>query len=372
MSNSFTNRLYINSDDGQSLDSYYNKQRYELGSSDVRCNPNQQLTLGLVKAVLPSTIGTFSTYPFVNNDFRRECYKLTNLVTHPSFVGADKNIRDSNMTFYLSSTGVATQKVMIIFNPSKTYPAVINGYTVRTTPWTPKNTIIDMLGIMNSTLTPVGVDVVPVFKFQESYLKSGLYRIAITSTGTGDVVVFPYLGTDPTLFRAIGGPVMRLDNADLPQSFYLVGGNSTLPHFANTTPEYVSHQMHNDPDLANVSSMINVVTNYTVDSFSSASNGVNNIIAQIPMEIYNLPTQQQVLGVTASIEVEGELPTTTLNTIEGSIIYQNANLEGGHKGIGVCCLNTFTTQLTDSQGQPLTLNGQNYVLEFEAKSSGSI
>jgi hypothetical protein len=92
MSNSFTNRLYINSDDGQSLDSYYNKQRYELGSSDVRCNPNQQLTLGLVKAVLPSTIGTFSTYPFVNNDFRRECYKLTNLVTNPSFVGADKNI----------------------------------------------------------------------------------------------------------------------------------------------------------------------------------------------------------------------------------------------------------------------------------------
>jgi hypothetical protein len=373
MSNSFTNRLYINSNDGQPLDDYYNKKRYELGTADVRCNPNQQLTLGLVKAVLPSTIGTFSTNPFVNTDFRRECYKLTNIVTRPTFLGFDKNIIDSNMTFYLSSADIADrQRVMIIFNPSKVYPDTINGYTVRTLPWGPKNTMIDMLGVMNSTLTPIGVDTDPVFKFQESYLKVGLYRLAITSTGASDVVIFPYLGTDPTVFRAIGGPIMRLDNANNPQNFYLVGGNSTLPHFANTTPEYVSHQMHNDPDLANVSSMINVLTNYTVDSFSSASNGVNNIIAQIPMEIYNLPTQQQVLGVTASVEVEGELPTTTLNTIEGSIVYQNANLEGGHKGIGVCCLNTFTTQLTDVLGQPLTLNGQNYVLEFEAKSSGSI
>ena len=382
-SNSFTNRLYLNSDDGERLDEVYNKCRFELGSADIRAKPNQQLTLGVVKAVLPSTIGTFSNDPFVNNEFRLENIRKANEAGTGTVAqrGAAPFVTNgSTLTWYLNGSGVTGHH--LVFNPppqkistSNSSPAsyvTVGGrqYIISYIPFSPKNNIVDLLGMMNAAVAKISGQ--EVFYFEPDFLKAGLYRIAFNAA-SGEVI-FPWCGTDPTVARAIGLPIQKDTDWKNPQDYWLYNNTTGVPTAEANNP-YKTQFFLRDPNLASVLSVVNVVTDYTVDSFSSAAQGVNNIISQIPIEVYNLPSQAQNMSqvtVTASGTTTPTYQTGGDNMLEGTIVFQNNNLMGGHKEIGVNNLNTFVMKLTDSKGQPVNLQGQNYIIEFEAKSSGDI
>ena len=369
-SNSFTNRLYINSDDGLPLDAVYNKTKHELGTSDVRAKPNQSLTLGVVKAVIPSSIGTYSHDPFVNNKLRFDNIKNANIkgtgtaaqrAAYPLVLG-------STLTWHVEGSSTGN---MIIFNPSadQNIPTtVVAGgitYTVSTAVFCPKQNIVDMLGIMNAASSVV-------FYFEPTFLVAGIYRIAYNDT-TGSVI-FPWCGTDPTVARSLGMNIQSPNDYLDPQDFYLYNNDTGVPAQFNSNPYRVQYFLR-DPNLASVLPVINVTTNYSVDSFASNGGGARNVISQIPVSVYNLASQAQNISQTTIDSSGGATPTYQTggdNMLEGTIVFQNNNLVGGHKSIGVSELSTFIVELQDSKGQPLNLQGQNYIIEFEAKSRGDI
>ena len=368
-SNSFTNRLYINSDDGEALDDIYNKRVFELGTSDVRAKPNQKLTLGVVKAVIPSTIGTYSPNPFVNNKMRFENVRKANEFSFGTVNqrAAFSLITGSTLAWHDESSAVG---YIIIFNPDREYPAtIVSGgvtYSVSYATFCPKQNIVDMLGIMNAA------DLLNTFYFEPDFLKAGLYRIAFNASSGS--IVFPWCGTDPTVARSLGMPIQSDTDWKNPQDFYLYNNTTGVPTQYANDPYRVQYMLR-DPNLAAVLPVINVVTDYTVDSFSSSSIGNNNIISQIPVVVYNLPSQQQNMSqvtITADGTTTPTYQTGGDSMLEGTIVFQNNNLIGGHKGIGVSELSTFVVELQDSKGQPLHLQGQNYIIEFEAKSTGDI
>ena len=382
-SNSFTNRLYLNSFDGEPLDEVYNKCRFELGTADIRAKPNQQLTLGVVKAVLPSTMGTYSNDPFVNNKFRMD--NITKAIAAGNGTVAQRGAapfvkNGSTLTWHLDADGVIGHHIVFNTNPqnistdlsSPDAYITVGGrqYLISYCPFCPKQNIVDMLGIMNAAVTRIsGAE---VFYFEPDFLKAGLYRIAFNAA-SGEIV-FPWCGTDPTVARSLGLPIQKDTDWKLPKDYYLYNNTTGVPAQYANDPYRTSFFLR-DPNLASVLSVVNVVTDYTVDSFSSSAEGTNNIISQIPIQVYNLASQAQNMSqvtVTASGTVTPTYQTGGDNMLEGTIVFQNNNLMGGHKEIGVNNLNTFVMKLTDTQGQPVNLNGQNYIIEFEAKSSGFI
>ena len=103
-----------------------------------------------------------------------------------------------------------------------------------------------------------------------------------------------------------------------------------------------------------------VSTNQSLDSYSSVGNGINNILASVPIQ---LGVSNEYM--TISKVVDGGDTTTLLDKYRNGFIYhKNKNISESHKTISAIDINNFRLTITDSNYETLFVNN-NILYEIE-------
>jgi len=333
MATNISRRMYLNSNDGDSQDTLNNNKIFHVGSAEFKSDPNQSLGLAIVKAVLPSTIGSL---PATNKD------------------------GDLSMVLISEAVGTGGLHYRIIFNSNDLDlpDFVINmdptqsGLTTFVNKYyniTPKTTPKDIIGILNEVCGSTIVALDP-----ESLL-IGSNRIALADQ-TGSDVFFMLgplsnngveLPTDPATLRMFGCP---------PEG-QLLYHYALDPTFAKTVMKY-------ELNPGSALSAVQVRTQFNCGSFSSCNNGVRSILGEIPVTMSNSMATNQVLSSVTNLVI------TDYQT-DAQIIYQNMSLQGAHKNIHSDTISNIDLTLTNADGGILNLLGQTYYLELEVISIGT-
>ena len=336
------NRLYLNSKDG-SIDNLFNRTVIECGSSNIKCESDQQLLMACVKAVVPSNIGTFPVEPLTDN--RR---RLT------SDDPVEKSFSGSNIAFEFEfqepSGGTVNEFKNIIFNgefditgTSTVVPSPFSTFENYSHKFTIKNTSADMLAILNSTLSIS----VPAFIYDPALLLLGQKRISINplvSAGSTKLRVYTAFSSKIVLQTLGFYSDMELPtNTVIRPAVVDVGDLTFAPYSLN---------------ISNALPTIQLRTGYNVNSFCTSGNGATNVLSSFPASVVRSPDNYITL-----VSAIGD------SSVEDSqIIYENKSLVGSHKFIGVDFIDNIDLRLTNSQGDLLNLNNNNYFVCLEVIS----
>ena len=333
MSTNISRRMYLNSNDGDSQDTLNNNKIFHVGDAEFKSDPNQTLGLAIVKAVLPSTIGSL---PATNKDGDLSMFLLiVSTNTNPSLhfrVIFNSNNKDlPNLVINVDPT-----------TPNLTTTFVNKYYNI-----TPKTTPKDIIGIINEIAGETVVTLDP-----ESLL-IGSNRIALAdATGTSDIVdiLGPINNLNPTVPFPYDPATLRMLGAPTGQTLY----NSP------TLGTVVKYELNPGSAL----SAVQVRTQFNCGSFSSCNNGVRSILGEVPVIMSNSMATNQVLSSVTN------LVTTDYQT-DAQIVYQNMSLQGAHKNIKCDTVTNIDLTLTNADGGILNLLGQTYYLELEVISIGT-
>ena len=337
------NRLYLNSKDG-SIDSLFNRSVIECGSSNIICESDQQLLMACVKAVIPSNIGTFPVEPLTDNRRR--------LISDDP---PDKRFSGSNIAFEVefadSAGATVTEYKNIIFNGEFN---ITGTTTVLPTPFTTpfdnyshkftiKNTSADMLGILNSTLSISS----PLFIYDPALLLLGQKRISLNplvSSGSTKLRVYTTFSSKIVL-QSLGfySDMELATNTVIRPTVVDVGDLTFAPYSIN---------------VSNALPTIQLRTGYNVNSFCTSGNGATSVLSSFPASVVRSPDNYNTL-VNAAADS---------NVEDSQIIYENKSLVGSHKFIGIDCIDNIDLRLTNSQGDLLNLNNNNYFVCLEVIS----
>lgn len=334
MSTNFSRRMYLNSDDGESQDTLNNNKLFHVGDAEFKSDPNQTLGLAIVKAVLPSTIGSL---PATNKDGDLSMFLLVMSTTA------------SPSQYYrviFNSNNLNLPNLVINMDPST--PTLKSTFVNKYYNITPKTTPKDIIGIINEIAGETVVALDP-----ESLL-IGSNRIALAdATGTSDIVNI--LGSlnnlnptvplpfDPTTLRMLG----------VPEKGQTLFNSPTL----GTVMKY-------ELNPGSALSAVQVRTQFNCGSFSSCNNGVRSILGEIPVLMSNSMATNQVLS-----SVDNSVVTDYQS--DSQIVYQNMSLQGAHKNIKSDTITNIDVTLTNAEGGILNLLGQTYYLELEVISIGT-
>lgn len=333
MATNISRRIYLNSNDGDAQDTLNNNKIFHVGSGEFRSDPNQTLGLAIVKAVLPSTIGSL---PATNKDGDLSMFLL--------IISTDTN-PSQHFRVIFNSNDLDLPDLVINVDP--TTPNLTTTFVNKYYNITPKTTPKDIIGIINEIAGEIAVALDP------GSLLIGSNRLALAdATGTSDIVdilgpinnlnptvPFPY---DPATLRMLGTP-----------NGQILFNSPTL----GTVAKY-------ELNPGNALSAVQVRTQFNCGSFSSCNNGVRSILGEIPVTMSNSMATNQVLSSVDNTVV-------TDYQADSQIIYQNMSLQGAHKNIQCDTITNIDLTLTNADGGILNLLGQTYYLELEVISIGT-
>lgn len=333
MSTNISRRMYLNSNDGDSQDTLNNNKIFHVGDAEFKSDPNQTLGLAIVKAVLPSTIGSL---PATNKDG-----DLSMVLISESAGGGGLHYR-----IIFNSNNLDLPDFVINMDPTQSeLTTFVNKYYNITPKTTPK----DIIGILNEVTGATIVTLDP-----ESLL-IGSNRIALADP-TGSNVFF-MLGP-----LSSGGVALPTDPATL-RMFGCPPEGQLLYHYA-TNPALYQTVMKYELNPGSALSAVQVRTQFNCGSFSSCNNGVRSILGEIPVTMSNSMATNQVLSSVSNLVI------TDYQT-DAQIIYQNMSLQGAHKNIKTDTVTNIDLTLTNADGGILNLLGQTYYLELEVISIGT-
>ena len=353
-------RIYLNSNNGESKDNFGNKKVIDTGLANMVSAPSQEYQLALVKATIPATIGIFPPDTPKEDAFRieKEIEGDANYNIASHFKGS--NVAISLWTDTTFQTGLGNMNIKFCDNGDDSN-VQITGTTFYnfSANLSLRSNMDDLLYILNESaklLNPTSITE-NIFTTNSSGLSGGIGLDQLVMVKTGFVAVFHYGFSNRDVLRAIGMSTTYNSTLYIESSGQKVGADAPA-----SIPSHLSNVL--------------LRTDFNTNSFLSSGNGKHNIVACIPIEnVSNLAKHSIVTSLTITEPSEGSEEIVNNNfTLKQSQTYnyQNKNLLGSHKTINTDSIGHITIELVDLNGEALNLNGQNYFVELEIITTGSI
>lgn len=353
-------RVYLNSTNGESKDDYGNKKIVDTGLANMISSPNQEYQLALVKATIPASIGIFPPDTPKEDAFRidKELSGDSNYSIASHFKGS--NVAISLWTDTTFQTGLGNMNIKFC-DDGEDSNVQITGTTFYnfSANLSLRSNMDDLLYILNESaklLNPTGITE-DIFTTNSSGLTGGIGLDQLVMVKTGFVAVFHYGFSNRDVLRALGMATTYNSTLYIESNGQKIGADAPA-----SIPSHLSNVL--------------LRTDFNTNSFLSANNGSHNIVACIPIEnISNLAKHTIVTSLSVT-EPSGEGEDFVTNNFlikpSQTYNYQNKNLVGSHKTINTDSIGHITIELVDINGEKLNLNGQNYFVELEIITTGSI
>jgi hypothetical protein len=346
-----SHRLYLNSSDGIYIDKIQNKCDIQCGASDIIAVSNQKLECALVKASISTSIGSFASETPKDDQRRRDnAVAGTALyVNAEMFQGSNIKAKAFNPT-----TSAVMGTINLRLNGSGTADATLmgDGTTYMTDKqFTLRNNVNDLIQMINDCFIshPSAGITTNILALDADSLEIGNYRVGIDSTNTTTAVVFDGRKSNYAVLKSLGCHTGR---DTLIETLPAVNIQAISPY---------------DTNVNNALTMILLKTDYNVNSYLSGDTGTHSIMGAIPIaNISNLSTN----GVLATYS--STAGTLVENKVSGTINYQNKNLEGSHKNIHQSHIGNIRLTLCNQRGEVLNLHNQNYFIELEIITNGTL
>lgn len=351
-------RIYLNSQNGLSKDNYGNKKIIDTGLANMISAPSQEYQIALVKSTIPSTIGLFPFDTPKEDSFRLE---KENEGTNLNYNIAS-NFKGSNVAISLwTDTTFQTQigQMNIRFcDDGDDENIQITGTTFYnfSANLSLRDGIDNLLEILNNSAKLLNPTLITedIFTTNPSTLSDGYGVSQICMAVTNVVAVFHYGYSNRNVLRALGA------STTANSTIYKTATENIGLDAPSNIPSYLSNVL--------------LRTDFNTNSFVSSGNGNHNIIACIPIENSSSLVNNAIIS-SLSVDSGTTPPTTTNNLVRKQSLtfnYQNKNLLGSHKTINTDSIGHITLELVDINGEALNLNGQNYFIELEIITKGSI
>jgi hypothetical protein len=180
-------------------------------------------------------------------------------------------------------------------------------------------------------------------------LEIGNYRVGIDSTNTTTAVVFDGRKSNDAVLKSLG---------------FHTGRDTLIETLPAVNIQAISPY---DTNVNNALTMILLKTDYNVNSYLSGDTGQHSIMGAIPISNISNISTNGVLATYSSTD-----GTLLENKVSGTINYQNKNLEGSHKNIHQSHIGNIRLTLCNQRGESLNLHNQNYFIELEIITNGTL
>lgn len=325
-----TKRLYLSSADSDETYVAKSGMKIDLSSANIRCKPNEALSVSLVRGNFPSTLTNIG----LTSSLRK-----TVAATLPAAPVDDScQVLAYGVGQYTGTWDPSKQTIYyIVFNDvNKVNLGQTN--TVLST-WNTNTTIKSVIDVMN---TQIGTPTMTWATGDQGNLRK------LTTLDSSQLVIFLGSYSTPNIMQALG----CTSSGITPVGYLSAGGTQQF------TPEQFN--------VSNAGSNIFVQTSLGFQSFISWANGTNaNILASIPISsadsISGLQLDSQNYSTAA-----GQTFLETDNDTQ--INYVNHALSGSHKPITEDRIGSIELMLVDRRGVPVGTGVADWDVVLELKT----